>query len=292
MDEATDPIRDAAAAISDEYQADIFIYCSDISRHRAEQFIDMLRDKQHRKNKCILFLTTNGGDPDAAYLIAKILRKYYEKISVIICSVCKSAGTLICIGADELYIGDTGELGPLDIQLSKRDEIANLASGLDLLNALNFTQAAVWQSFEQIMITLVARSGGSISTKTAAQIASTISVNLHSPIIAQIDPDRLGEVQRAMQIGEQYGARLNSGNLRPDALQKLVYDYPAHSFVIDQQEAKELFFNVMPLDGRLGELARILRERLRDPQASRPPIDMLYDIEKLYRADPEGPQEE
>ena len=36
---------------------------------------------------------------------------------------CKSAGTLLLIGATSLIISDRGELGPLDVQLSKPDEI-------------------------------------------------------------------------------------------------------------------------------------------------------------------------
>jgi ClpP class serine protease len=39
---------------------------------------------------------------------------------------CKSAGTLIALGANELAFGEHGELGPLDVQIAKRDEVLGL----------------------------------------------------------------------------------------------------------------------------------------------------------------------
>jgi hypothetical protein len=56
----------------------------------------------------------------------------------------------------------------------------------------------------------------------------------------------LGEHQRAIQIGMDYGERLNlkSNSLKSEALAKLVSNYPSHSFVIDRKEARELFQSV------------------------------------------------
>ena len=36
---------------------------------------------------------------------------------------CKSAGTLLALGADEIIMSNLSELGPLDIQLPDRDYI-------------------------------------------------------------------------------------------------------------------------------------------------------------------------
>jgi ClpP class serine protease len=93
-------------------------------------------DRKRRKN-AILILVTEGGDPDAAYRIARCFQEHYELFTCIVPGYCKSAGTLITIGAHELVMTDGGELGPLDIQMSKKDELWESQSGLTVAAALN-----------------------------------------------------------------------------------------------------------------------------------------------------------
>src|SRR6202007_578466 len=58
-------------------------------------------------------LNTPGGDIDAAVKMAGILRRRVAgtgKFRVIVPDFAKSAGTLICIGADSIVMSDTSEL--------------------------------------------------------------------------------------------------------------------------------------------------------------------------------------
>jgi hypothetical protein len=139
-------------------------------------------------------------------------------------------------------------LGPLDTQIDKPNEIIGADSGLDLFQALEQITESSFDSFEQQMINIIRHSGGAITTKVAAEIASSLTVGLFSPISAQVDPLRLGIARRATQIGQAYGKRLASTNVRPGTVEKLVREYPAHGFVIDRDEAEELFKNVRGFD--------------------------------------------
>ena len=64
-----------------------------------------------------------------------------------------------------------------------------------------------------------------------------------TPLYSQIDPLLVGEAGRAMSIGSAYGQRLlrYGKNILPAELQKLITNYPYHGFVIDRQEASDLF---------------------------------------------------
>lgn len=159
-------------------------------------------------------------------------------------SFCKSAGTLITICADELVIGDRGELGPLDVQVMKSSELMERSSGLDIIQALQATLDHARQAFTQSLMDV--RSGGRLSTKLAGEFAAKIAVGVAAPLYAQIDPNRLGEMQRAMRIALEYGQRLDryTQNLQPGALGRLIADYPSHSFVIDRKEATELYVRI------------------------------------------------
>lgn len=89
----------------------------------------------------------------------------------------------------------------------------------------------------------------SASTKLCAEFAATVASGIAAPLIGQIDPIRIGEMQRATSVAYEYGKRLDSytQNLRSDALKRLISAYPAHGFVIDRKEAKELFNRVHSL---------------------------------------------
>jgi hypothetical protein len=58
-----------------------------------------------------------GGDPNAARLMIKLLREYYEEIDVFVPSHAYSAGTLFALGSDRIWMGPTSRLGPIDPQV-------------------------------------------------------------------------------------------------------------------------------------------------------------------------------
>ena len=229
----------------DEYDGEIFLYYGDISRHGYDEISLAYEQAKEKKEKVCLVLITCGGDPDAAYRIARATNHHFNRVEILIPDRCKSAGTLLCIGAHQLIFGDRGELGPLDIQLSKPNEMFESMSGLDIIQAINALQAQLLDSFRTYLVDI--RAGSQIQTKMAAEIATKLADGLIAPIASKIDPLTLGEHQRAMQIAFDYGERLNKmvSSLKNNALIKLVSSYPSHGFVIDRKEAGNLFKNVV-----------------------------------------------
>lgn len=123
----------ASVAVADQLDADVYLYSGGIDRAGARQFVrEVCGASSLKRSGCLLILGTRGGDADAAYKIARIIKHHYSKFTLLIPGLCKSAGSLIAIGADDLVIADDGELGPLDVQLGKRDELFEYSSGLDI----------------------------------------------------------------------------------------------------------------------------------------------------------------
>lgn len=228
----------------DQSDTDEFAYIGQVDRSGYDMLSSLLN--RPKKKNCLFAVCTFGGDPNAGYRIARALSHNYPdgKISILVPYFCKSAGTLICIGAHELVIADKGELGPLDIQVQKPDEMFKSASGLDIIRGLTYLRDAALNTFRSYLIDI--NSGSGLSTKSASEIASKLTIGLHEPIFAQIDPMRLGEMQAALTIALEYGTRLNERykNLHANALNKLATSYPTHGFVIDRKEARGLFVNV------------------------------------------------
>jgi hypothetical protein len=243
----TERVSEHAADVANALDADILLFNGYLySDWRPdEQVVDLCASVSRRPN-VMLILVTRGGDANVAYRIARCLQENYDKFYVYITGRCKSAGTLIALGADEIVISDHGELGPLDVQISKPDELFGLGSGLDVIQAIDFLKSKTYSMLEDTLLDLKVNSGNRISTKTATEIATNVTTGLFKAVYEQIDPTRLGEIARAMRIAQEYGRRLDnvSQNLQGRALQRLANGYPSHGFVIDRNEAQTLFKRV------------------------------------------------
>ena len=125
-----------ALLIGNQSQEDVIVYSGSIGYPSDRVFSEtILKNKDH--DNVLLILTTYGGVPDSAFRMARVLQKNYEKITVFVNDFCKSSGTLLAIGADQIIMGDFGEFGPLDIQLVNKDEFNERNSGLDAIQALS-----------------------------------------------------------------------------------------------------------------------------------------------------------
>lgn len=228
-----------------EEGVDTIIYAGEISRHGYELITKVCDEAGDKCKKVNLVLYTYGGDPHAAFRIARALQHHYvEGITLFIPHFCKSAGTLIAIGASELVISDKGELGPLDVQLIKPNEMFERSSGMDLSQGIEALRAQAIETFKNFVYEM--RFSNKLSTKIATKVATEMTTGLFSPIFAQIDPSRIGEIQRATYIAHHYGNMLakKSTNVKEDGVSRLVLGYPSHSFVIDRKEARDIFKKV------------------------------------------------
>lgn len=263
-------IPEAIKGLHDEApDRDYVVVSNAISRQLHTQLSGVIA-AQKGSSACTLFLATHGGQPDGGYRIARCLRHHYAHLRVVVSGECKSAGTLIAIAADELAIGDLGELGPLDIQVRKDSELEESGSGLDIMQALGAATQHVKVAFHQILRETRKELG--LSTKLCAEFAAQVSAGIAGPLFSQVDPIRLGEMQRATRIAYEYGKRLNehSKNLREGSLERLVSDYPSHSFVIDRKEARELFHRVSALSPAESDFTEVMAFALQTPGAWSP----------------------
>ena len=253
-------VEATAKVLGQKLDADIFVYNGPIMRGHVVRFINELSSRKRRTN-VVLILVTSGGDAHAAYKMARALQNSYTKVTVVVPGWCKSAGTLFVVGAHELVMGDLGEIGPIDVQRAKQDDLFESSSGLTEDAAISTLERATWKMFSDYVLEIKNLSAGKITFKTAAEVASAMVVGVFQPIFAQIDPLKIGENSRAMNIASDYGLRLDleSRNLRSEeSIMNLVSGYPSHGFVIDRSEAEALFTRVRPFDKEVEEVCNAL----------------------------------
>jgi hypothetical protein len=164
-----------------------------------------------------------------------------------------SAGTLLTLGADEIVMFDTAQLGPLDMQLPHPVTEKNM-SALDYIgsvgNIVSQTNTAVEIFYENIR----KESGYKIKTKDAMEIACKNSTQLFQRIIGKIDPVELSRCHRVLNVAKKYGKDfLYNYSLKLDhksfeyaetLIGHLIYNFPDHSYGICYSEASKFGINI------------------------------------------------
>ena len=260
-----DPLAEVRAvidAVREAHAADLLLFAGPLA-YQSERRLNEIVTRQKNQETVFLALTTFGGSADVAYQVVRCLQRNYKRFILFVDSLCKSAGTLVALGAHEIVMSDTAEMGPLDIQIQKPGELGEYISGLTSSQALDTLRTEVFSAFENYLLNLRYRSGLQIGTRMAAEIAVRMAVGAFRPIYAQLDPMRIADNMRANMIAHEYGQRIKTENVKDDTIERLIRDYPFHGFVIDREEAKKLFNKVRGASGpesNLGDVFRPLAE--------------------------------
>lgn len=241
---------------------------------------ECLRKRSHPN--VLLILTTEGGNAHVAYRVARHLQQAYGHVRVFVSGWCKSAGTLLAVCGHELIVGDRGELGPVDVQRGRTDDLWQSTSGLTETAAVTTLEEIAWSLFKKLVTETKDLSAGQITFKTAAEAAAPLVSGMLTPIFAQIDPLKLGENTRALEIASEYADRLDkhSQNLLPDSRRVLISGYPDHGFVIDREEARTLFRNVDEPSTELHELIEALGDVAIYPDEKNPVLAFINENEE------------
>lgn len=202
----------------------------------------------------IMVLNSYGGSIYSAVKILNMIRSKCSSLRVVVPQKAKSAATLMCLGADQIIMGEQSELGPLDKPIEHPHLEGVSISALDVINALNYLQDKARELTRNIAIELMEERFW-LNKRDALEIASTIALGLINPIMSKEDPRIISQSLRLLKISERYGKQLLKKGLAknwnvPDKAKKnlinllisiLIWDYPVHSYAIFKDEAMELF---------------------------------------------------
>ncbi len=127
----------AAARLSVSIDADVILFNGPVHEAPRKKLVNLLDGRSTGRSTAFVAVTTYGGDPHEAYLMARSLQEKYAKIIYCVTGDCFSAGTLIVTSGEELVFGKRGHLGPLDIQVRKKDEFLEHSSGMVMATSLD-----------------------------------------------------------------------------------------------------------------------------------------------------------
>lgn len=202
-----------------------------------------------------VILDSAGGDLGATYQLLTLFRNKCKKLRVFVPDWAKSAATFFCLGADEIWMSQGAELGPLDAQIEDPRDPNNSISALDEFRAIEFLRTYAFETLNAY-IRLLREQTNMRLTNIVGEARQFVAAMME-PLYSQVDPLYFGASHRALEVAKEYGMRVMSRYSYKDwteeqikkLLGELTWGYPSHAYVIDYEEAKRLNLKVFLLEG-------------------------------------------
>lgn len=219
------------------------------------QFIGDLLDRYQDCKKISLILYTRGGDTLAAWSLVNLLREFCGKLEIIIPAKCHSAGTLICLGADQLVMTKQATLGPIDPSVNTPVNPAIPGKSEELRLPVSVEDIAGF-------IEMAKKEGGLNSQEQLGHVYMQLANAVH--------PVALGRVQRARGQIQKLAAKLLSMHMTKKGkiksiVRTLCTEAGSHDYMIYRTEArKQLGLSIETPSPNLYNLIKAIYQDFRD----------------------------
>ncbi|GGF32901.1 hypothetical protein GCM10011611_43860 [Aliidongia dinghuensis] len=113
-------IDEAAKRLEKKFSANVMFYMGTI--HPAfiksiRDFIEELASHRRRKDTLVIMLNTLGGSAQAVEKMVEIIRYHYKTVYFVVPDMAMSAGTILCMAGDKIFMDYSSSLGPIDPQV-------------------------------------------------------------------------------------------------------------------------------------------------------------------------------
>ena len=133
-------INEKALALEEILKADVVSYFGQIHPgvfREFRNFIEEVKTNSTRTDETIaVVLRTAGGSAETSERLVDVLRQHYENLFFVVPDMAMSAGTILCMAGDKIYMDYSSTLGPIDPQVMASDGSGYIAA-LGILDRVN-----------------------------------------------------------------------------------------------------------------------------------------------------------
>jgi hypothetical protein len=239
-----------------------------ISHSLVDDVFDDLRSKFGACKSLDVIVDSGGGDIDAAFNIATLLRQYAsDKLCFIVPRWAKSATTLLVCAGDEILMTPPAELGPLDPQITVMSPLERRIEQFSPLH-IESTLELIREEFD----------------KGSEKLANALMNRLQFPLT-------LGSFRKSLDISREYMAELLASRMLSGQKDKAMEiavrctkGYVDHSYCIKIAEAQRIGLIAKDLDKEQLDIVWDIhkcnkkREKLESDRRKQKMKDKLKDI--------------
>jgi hypothetical protein len=115
-------LDERAKALEKAMDADVVTYMGPMFAPADDAMKDAIEGIATKRNSLLCVIETGGGYIDTAARIARIFRHHYPRVDFLVPSYAMSAGTVLVMSGDSIWMDYASSLGPIDPQVSIRGE--------------------------------------------------------------------------------------------------------------------------------------------------------------------------
>ena len=185
-----------------------------------------------------LFIKSDGGSGEASLRMVHMLRQFVGRLTVLVPLECKSAATMLALGADKIFMGPLAQLSAVDTSLTHD------LSPVDRDN----DRVRVSQDELSRVVRLWRAQAGELDS------------NPYQSLFSHVHPLVVGAVIRASALSTRLCVDILSYHLtdrkKAEEISNVLNSgYPSHSYPITFREAKRIGLNAEPLDQDVNKTA-------------------------------------
>ncbi|MHC9235915.1 SDH family Clp fold serine proteinase [Pseudooceanicola sp. 502str34] len=83
--------------------------------------VEHIAATQGRRNQLVVVIETNGGSVEVVERLSDVFRHHFDTVIFVVPNFAYSAGTVLCLSGDAIYMDYYSVLGPIDPQIYNRD---------------------------------------------------------------------------------------------------------------------------------------------------------------------------
>lgn len=107
--------------LENHFNADVIFHYGEIHPALEKAFRDFIeqlkKDKEFDRNKLVVLLNTPGGSAETVEKMVTVIRFHYKEVYFVVPDYAMSAGTILCMSGDKIYMDYSSSLGPIDPQV-------------------------------------------------------------------------------------------------------------------------------------------------------------------------------
>lgn len=118
-------INDKCSELEERMKSDVIFYHGSIYPQYFRLFRDFVEkvklSSERNENSISVLLRTGGGSAETTERMVQVLRKHYDQVNFVVPDIAMSAGTILCMSGDRIYMDYASTLGPIDPQVPTPD---------------------------------------------------------------------------------------------------------------------------------------------------------------------------
>lgn len=114
-----DQLRLRLEEIEGQFNADAIVYMGPIVTPSDDMIKDVVEGRKQKRPNLVVMLETPGGYIETAQRIADTLRHHYSLVDFIVPNYAMSAGTVLVMSGDNIFMDYYSVLGPIDPQVQR-----------------------------------------------------------------------------------------------------------------------------------------------------------------------------